>query len=99
LGFKIAEPVPTRLTEAEGVLSTAGKSLCRSFVAGIRLQSEGQKLLDEVDLAASLFTPGSIHEQITRGKTISVMAWEDYTKMGHYEEQIVKAFGFPTAAR
>jgi hypothetical protein len=99
LGFKIAEPVPTRLTEAEGVLSTAGNPYAGLLWLEFVCSPEGQKLLDEVDLAASLFTPGSIHEQITRGKTISVMAWEHYTKMGHYEEQIVKAFGFPTAAR
>jgi iron(III) transport system substrate-binding protein len=98
LGFKIAEPVPTRLTEAEGVLSTAGNPYAGLLWLEFVCSPEGQKLLDEVDLAASLFTPGSVHEQITRGKTISVMAWEHYTKMGHYEEQIVKAFGFPTAA-
>jgi iron(III) transport system substrate-binding protein len=99
LGFKIAEPVPTRLTETEGVLSTAGNPYAGLLWLEFVCSPEGQKLLDEIDLAASLYTPGSIHEQITRGKTISVMAWEHYTKMGHYEEQIVKALGFPTAAR
>jgi hypothetical protein len=60
---------------------------------------EGQKILDDVDLAASIFSPGSVHEQITRGKQVSVLAWEHYPKMGKYEEDIVKAFGFPRAEK
>jgi len=97
LGFKIAEPVPARLTEAEGVLGTAEHPYAALLWLEFVCSPEGQKILDEYDLAASLFTPGSAHEQITRGKTVSVMAWEHYTKMGQYEEEIVKAFGFPRA--
>jgi ABC-type Fe3+ transport system substrate-binding protein len=97
LGSKIAAPVPTRLTEAEGVLAAAPNPYAGLLWLEFVCSTEGQKLLDKIDMAASLFTPGSIHEQITKGKTISVMAWEHYTKMGNYEEQIVKAFGFPTA--
>lgn len=97
LGFRIAEPVPARLTEAEGVLAAAPNPYAGLLWLEFVCSQEGQKLLDQVDLAASLFTPGSVHEQITKGRNISVMAWEHYTKMGHYEEQIVKAFGFPRA--
>jgi hypothetical protein len=60
---------------------------------------EGQKILDDVDLAASIFSPGSVHEQITKGKQVSVLAWEHYPKMGKYEDEIVKAFGFPVAEK
>lgn len=97
LGFRIAEPIPARLTEAEGVLAAASNPYAGLLWLDFVCSQEGQKLLDQVDLAASLYTPGSIHEQITKGKKISVMAWEHYTRMGYYEEQIVKAFGFPTA--
>ena len=97
LGFKIAEPIPARLTEAEGVLATAENPYAGLLWLEFLGSPEGQKILDDVDLAASLFTPGSVHEQITRGKTVSVIAWEDYAKMQRYEGEISKALGFPSA--
>jgi hypothetical protein len=97
LGFKIAEPIPARLTEAEGVLATAENPYAGLLWLEFLGSPEGQKILDDVDLAASLFTPGSVHEQITRGKTVSVIAWEDYAKMERYEGEISKALGFPSA--
>jgi hypothetical protein len=60
---------------------------------------EGQKILDDVDVAATIYTPGSVHEKLTRGKKVSVLAWEHFSKMGSYEEEIIKAFGFPRAER
>jgi hypothetical protein len=34
---------------------------------------------------------------LTRGKKISVLAWQHFPKMGKYEEKIIKAYGFPRA--
>jgi hypothetical protein len=70
-------------------------ALWLEFQAG----AEGQKILDEVDLSASIFSPGSAHERLTRGKPLSLVAWDHYLKMGRYEEEIVKAFGFPRAEK
>ena len=95
LGYKALEPVPIRLSETEGLLDRAENVhaglLWLEFVSG----PEGQKILDEVDDSASLFTPGSLHQQLTEGKKVSVVAWDHYLRMGGYEKDIVKAFGFP----
>jgi ABC-type Fe3+ transport system substrate-binding protein len=95
LGYKALEPVPIRLSETEGLLDRAENVhaglLWLEFVSG----PEGQKILDEVDLSASLFTPGSAHQQLTEGKKVSVVAWDHYLRMGSYEKDIAKAFGFP----
>ncbi len=96
LGFKVIEPVPARLTEAEGVLNTAAHPYAGLLWLEFQTSPEGQKILDDVDLAASIFTPGSINEQLTHGKPLSVLAWEHYPKMGEYEKAIVKAYGFPS---
>ena len=96
LDFKVIEPVPARLTEAEGVLSTAPNPYAGLLWLEFQTSPEGQKILDEIDLAASIFTPGSLHEQATRGKSVSVLAWEHYPNMGKYQKAIVKAYGFPT---
>lgn len=60
---------------------------------------EGQKIMDKSDLSTSVFMPGSVHEKATRGRKLSLMAREHYTKMQAYQKKIVKAYGFPRAER
>ena len=99
LDYKVVEPIPARLTEAEAVLNTAANPYAGLLWLEFQASPEGQKILDDVDLAASIYSPGSVHEQLTKGKQISVLAWEHYPKMGKYEEEIVGAFGFPRAEK
>jgi ABC-type Fe3+ transport system substrate-binding protein len=99
LDYKVVEPIPARLTEAEAILNAAANPYAGLLWLEFQASPEGQKILDDVDLAASIFTPGSMHEQLTRGKQVSVLAWEHYSKMGKYEEEIVRAFGFPRAEK
>ena len=99
LEYKVIEPVPARLTEAEAVLNAAANPYAGLLWLEFQASAEGQKILDDVDLAASILSLGSVHEQLTRGKPVSVLAWEHYPKMGKYEEEIVKAYGFPRAEK
>jgi ABC-type Fe3+ transport system substrate-binding protein len=99
LDYKVVEPIPVRLTEAEAVLNTAANPHAGLLWLEFQASPEGQKILDDIDLAASIYSPGSVHEQLTRGKQVSVLAWEHYPKMGKYEEEIVAAFGFPRAEK
>jgi len=50
-----------------------------------------------VDRAASHLTAGTFHEKATRSKKLSLLGWAHYPQMGRYEEEVVKAFGFPRA--
>jgi iron(III) transport system substrate-binding protein len=95
LEHKIVEPVPARLSEVQAVLNAAANPHAALLWLEFQASAEGQKILDEVDLAATIYTPGSVHEKLTRGKKVSVLAWEHYPKMGRYEEEIIKAYGFP----
>jgi ABC-type Fe3+ transport system substrate-binding protein len=99
LGYKVVEPVPVRLSETEGILGTSNNLHAALLWLEFQAGPEGQKIRDELDLAASVFTPGSAHEQLARGKKVSLLAWEHYLKMGRYEEETVKAFGFPRAEK
>jgi ABC-type Fe3+ transport system substrate-binding protein len=99
LGYKVVEPVPVRLSETEGVLGRSDNPHAALLWLEFQAGAEGQKIRDEIDLAASIFTPGSAHEQLARGKKVSLLAWEHYLKMGSYEEETVKAFGFPRAEK
>jgi ABC-type Fe3+ transport system substrate-binding protein len=97
LEHKIVEPVPARLSEVQAVLNAAANPHAALLWLEFQASAEGQKILDEVDLAATIYSPGSVHEKLTRGKKVSVLAWEHYPKMGKYEEEIIKAYGFPRA--
>ncbi|MGH7846223.1 MAG: ABC transporter substrate-binding protein [Candidatus Binatia bacterium] len=99
LGLKIIEPLPVRLSETQGVLATADNPHAGLLWLVFQAGPEGQKIRDELDLAASIFSPGSAHEQLGKGKKVSLVAWEHYLKMSNYEEDIVKALGFPRAEK
>ena len=64
----------------------------------LRASPEGQEIIDKYEpLKASVFTPGSATEQVTRGKALSVVDWGHFTKFQEYTEKIIAAFGFPKA--
>src|SRR5262245_9616112 len=97
LAVKILEPVPVRLTEAEGISARAQNPYAGLLWLEFQAGPEAQAILDKVDRAASHLTAGSFHEKATRGKKLSFLSWEHYPQMGKYEEEVVKAFGFPRA--
>lgn len=99
LGYKVVEPIPTRLSETQAVLANAENPHAALLWLEFEASPEGQKILDDIDLAASIYSPGSVHERLTHGKNISLLAWDHYLKMERYEQEMVKAFGFPTAER
>ena len=100
LGYKILEPIPVRLHEGNGVLATADYPYAALLWLEFQASPEGQKIMDKYwPFGASLFTPGSAQEKLTRGRRLSVIDWNHYKKLGDYTKSIVKAYGFPTAER
>jgi len=45
----------------------------------------------------SVNAPGSIQGQEIKGKKLSVVDWDHYTKLSDYQDKIVAAYGFPKA--
>jgi len=99
LGYKVVEPIPTRISETEAILASAENPHAALLWLEFEASPEGQKILDKIDLAASIFSPDSVHGRMTQGKNISLVAWEHSLKMELYEQDLVKAFGFPRAER
>ena len=97
LEYKVVEPVPARLAEANGILATAANPHAGLLWLEFQASHEGQKILDEYDLAASLLSLNSIHEQLTRGKKVSLVDWYHFQKTASYSNKIVEAMGFPRA--
>jgi ABC-type Fe3+ transport system substrate-binding protein len=98
IGYKIPEPIPVRLHEANGILANAAYPYAGLLWIEFQASPEGQKIMDEQwPYGASLFAPGSVQEDVTRGKKLSIIDWNHYTKLDDYLSKIIEAMGFPTA--
>jgi spermidine/putrescine-binding protein len=100
LDMKLVEPVPTRLSDATGVLNTAANPYAALLWLEFLASPKGQKLADEHEpFGASVFVGGFAQEQATRGKKLSVVDWNHFTKMQDYQAKIVETYGFPKEER
>jgi ABC-type Fe3+ transport system substrate-binding protein len=95
--YKVTEPVPARLSEAEAILAATANPHAALLWLEFQAGPEGQRILDNTDIAASILSLGSVHEQLTRGKRVSTVGWEHFQRVGEYEKKIVEALGFPSA--
>jgi ABC-type Fe3+ transport system substrate-binding protein len=98
IAYKLVEPVPVRLNEAQGILSKAENPYAALLWLEFVGSPAGQKILDERGpYEASVFIPGSVQERAGRGKKQSVVDWGHYNKIPEYERKIIEAYGFPRA--
>ncbi|MBI2987057.1 MAG: extracellular solute-binding protein [Deltaproteobacteria bacterium] len=97
LGYKIIEPIPIINADvATGILNTADHPHAALLWLEFLASPEGQQIIDKYEpFEASVFTPGSVTEQMTRGKKLSVVDWDHFTKYGDYLAKITEAYGFP----
>jgi hypothetical protein len=93
--YKVTEPIPARLSEAEAILAAATNPHAALLWLEFQAGREGQRILDDTDIAASIFSPGSVHAQLTSGKKVSTVGWDHFQRIGEYEKKIVEALGFP----
>lgn len=100
LGIKILEPIPTRLSDTSSILATASHPYAALLWLEFLVSPKGQKIADEYEpYGASLFVAGLAQESVTRGKKLSLVNWEHFTKMQGYQEKVVEAYGFPKVER
>jgi ABC-type Fe3+ transport system substrate-binding protein len=98
LGSKLIEPVPIRLHEGYGILNTADYPYIGLLWLEFHASPEGQRIMDEHwPLGASVFSPGSAQEGLTRGKKLSVVDWSNHGRVDDDMKKIVEALGFPKA--
>jgi len=101
LNYKIVEPVPTRVVEhARAIFKTAEHPYTGLLWLEFLASPEGQDIIDKNEpFRGSVYSPGSKQAQVTRGKDLSVVGWNDFTKFQSYTEKIFEAWGFPKADR
>jgi iron(III) transport system substrate-binding protein len=101
LRYKIIEPIPTRIVDqSAAILKTAGHPYAALLWLEFLASPEAQEIIDKYEpLRASLFTPGSAIEQVTRSKELSLVDWNHFTKYQEYNAKIFAAWGFPRASK
>ena len=97
LNYKIIEPAPARtVNHANGILNTAAHPYAALLWHEFLASPEGQAIIDKYEpLKGSVFNPNSAVAHVTRGKKLSVIGWDDFTKFEEYSAQILAAFGLP----
>jgi iron(III) transport system substrate-binding protein len=97
VAYKIIEPAPVRVVNgAIAILNTADHPHAALLWLEFLASREGQEIIDKYEpLRASVFSPGSAIAQVTRGKKLSVVAWDNAPKFEEYLAKIVEAFGLP----
>ena len=98
IGYKIVEPVPTRLNEAQAILNAASNHYAALLWLEFLCSPAGQMVIDQYEpYGASHLTAGSVQEKIVRGLKLSIVDWDHVTKMEDYQKKITEAYGFPRA--
>jgi hypothetical protein len=99
LNYKIVEPVPIMIIgHADAILNTADHPHTALLWLEFLASPESQEIIDKYEpVKASIFTCGSVVEQVTRGKNLSVGHWDHFTEFQEYVAKIFAAYGFPKA--
>ena len=100
VGYKILEPIPLRIHDANAVLESAANPYGALLLLEFAASPDGQNIIDQYwPLAASAFAPGSHQEKILKGKVLSIVDASHYEKLDDYMDKIVEVYGFPKATR
>jgi hypothetical protein len=100
LGFKILEPVPTRLSKSPGLLAVAEHPYAALLWVEFEAGPEAQTIADKYEpYGASIYAQGSALEQATKDRKLSVIDWSHFHRMKEYHEKMVEAYGFPKASK
>src|SRR5262245_43576203 len=96
LGYRVIEPVPARLGEGNTVLATSEHPYSALLWLEFLVSAEAQRTIDKYEPGeASLFLPGSIQGEASRGKKLSLVQWDVFQNMEAWQKELVRAYGFP----
>jgi ABC-type Fe3+ transport system substrate-binding protein len=96
LDYKIVEPIPIRIGDAEAVFEKAASPYAALLWLEFVCSQEAQKLI-ELGYKGSIFSPGTTAYQVAATQKVSLVDWRHYTKMQEYLRLVVEAYGFPKA--
>ncbi|MGH7845565.1 MAG: ABC transporter substrate-binding protein [Candidatus Binatia bacterium] len=96
LGYKVLEPVPVRLTVADGVIANASHPYAGLLWLEFLATPEAQAIIDKHDpLKSNLYVRGSEVANVLSGKRVSVSTPEEADTVPQLMEKVIAAMGFP----
>jgi iron(III) transport system substrate-binding protein len=96
LQYVTLEPVPVRLTVAEGIHTLSQHPNAALLFLEWMASPEAQKLADEYEpLASSVYVRGGAVETELKSKKLSVVNWEHHRNLEKWQTQVFEAYGFP----
>jgi spermidine/putrescine-binding protein len=100
LQYVALQPVPVRLSLEEAIQIGAQNPHAALLWLEWMASDEAQKLADEHEpSSSSLHVRGGAVEQELRGKKLSIVSWEDHSRMDQWQAKVVEASGFPKAEK
>jgi ABC-type Fe3+ transport system substrate-binding protein len=100
LAYKVLEPVPVRLTVADGVVANASHPFAGLLWLEFLASPEAQAIIDKYDpLKSNLYVRGSEVANVLSGKRVSVSTPEDADMVPQLMEKVIAAMGFPKVER
>ena len=95
IAYKMIEPVPVRPSESLAITTTSNRPNAALLWLEFQASDEGQKIMDQFEpFGGSVHAPGSSQGQEIKGKKLSLVDWDHYTKLRDYQDKIVAAYGF-----
>jgi ABC-type Fe3+ transport system substrate-binding protein len=100
LQYVALQPVPVRLSLEEAIQTGAQNPHAALLWLEWMASDEAQKLADEHEpSSSSLHVRGGAVEQELRGKKLSIVSWEDHSRMDQWQAKVIEAYGFPKAEK
>ncbi|MGH7848612.1 MAG: hypothetical protein ACREQW_26030 [Candidatus Binatia bacterium] len=99
LQYKLFEPIPVGISDTDGILASAAHPHAALLWIEFQASPEGQRIIDEYDYQASIFSSGSFVQEVTKRKRLSLTGWDHRRKLGEYQSKVFEAYGFPKAER
>ena len=95
---KIIEPVPVRLHEFAALPVTAPRPYSALLWLEFQVTPEGQSLINSHEpMNLSIYAAESELKKVIQGKKLSVNNWDTLHNTPRWEQNTLKAFGFPNA--
>jgi iron(III) transport system substrate-binding protein len=98
LAIGLLDPVPVRLTQLQSIRKGADHPAAGVLFLEYLASADVQEALDELEpMQSSIYAPGSALNELTKGRQVSVLGWDNFQKLQPWEQLILKEWGFPTA--
>lgn len=98
IGIKLLEPIPTNGTQQVAIRKGAKHPAAALLFEEFAATEDAQQYIDKDEPAqGSVFVPGDMLYNLTQGKQLALVTWNDFVNLDAWSKEIQTIWGFPTA--